>query len=318
MSRAGTGGALNYKAAYDAAGTMIRQELPGKLTQRVTTNELGDPTGLTYDGQITPVTASTEPVTGEVTWTPGTPAPGTWFAWSLDRDGLGRIVREYTGTGAGFDGNLGTPGTGDTDHLPVGQGLAFDRQYSYTARGQLAKVIDRTAAVPVGGIDPLTTPSDAPGLFCQVRFYGFNTDGARTSWKMENHGNGDCSGTVDATVSIGYSYDSANRLTTGATINGTSTGSYTYDGLGRQTIIPASDTPNMGAAISFGYYVDDLPASITQAGMSTTFSLDAAGRRATQTTTGGASDGQTVVRHYGDESDNPSWSVTTRKPGPRN
>ncbi|MBC9957939.1 hypothetical protein [Yimella sp. cx-51] len=53
----------------------------------------------------------------------------TWFGWTLDRDGLGRIVREYTGEGAGFDGsNPGVPEVGDTSHLPVGEGLAYDRQ----------------------------------------------------------------------------------------------------------------------------------------------------------------------------------------------
>ncbi|WP_431844302.1 hypothetical protein, partial [Calidifontibacter indicus] len=36
-----------------------------------------------------------------------------------------------------------------------------------------------------------------------------------------------------------------------------------------------------------------------------------AGRRATQSTTGGGSNGSTTVRHYGDSSDNPGWSVTT-------
>ncbi|WP_146202586.1 hypothetical protein [Branchiibius hedensis] len=48
--------------------------------------------------------------------------------------------------------------------------------------------------------------------------------------------------------------------------------------------------------------------------MSTTFSLDEAGRRLTQSTAGGWDDGMVVTRHYTDTSDNPSWSVTA-KPG---
>ena len=88
VTRAGTGGALTYKGAYDEAGTLVTEELPGGITRVVTTNALKDDTGLTYKGQVTPTTATTDPVTGEVTWTPGTPAPGTWFAWTTERDGL--------------------------------------------------------------------------------------------------------------------------------------------------------------------------------------------------------------------------------------
>lgn len=321
MTRAGTGGALTYKGAYDEAGTLVREEMPGEVTRVVTTNALKDDTGLTYKGQVTPTTATTDPVTGEVTWTPGTPAPGTWFAWTTERDGLGRIVREYTGEGAGesagegagFDGTSpGVPESGDTSHLPVGGGLAYDRQFSYTARGQLARVVDRTVNTPVGPIDPATTPTDAPGLYCQARSYGFNADGARTTMTVQQYNGGVCTGTASATSTRTYGVDSANRFTTGVTVDGGAPGgAYTYDGLGRQTVIPASDAPNYGSAITLGYYVDDLPASVTQGGVSTTFSLDVAGRRATQSTTGGGSNGSTTVRHYGDSSDNPGWSVTT-------
>ena len=314
----GVGGALSYKGAYDENGTLVTEQMPGQLTRTITTNALKDETGLAYSGQVTPTTATTDPDTGEVTWTPGTPVTGTWFAWSMDRDGMGRIVREYTGNGAGFDGDTAgaaTPQGDDTSHLPVGQGLAYDRQYTYTPRGQLAKVIDRTVNLPTGPITPDTTPTDAPGLYCQVRTYGFNTDGARTSRTIANHSDGDCAGANPATGTMVHSYDNANRLTTGATINGATTGTYTYDGLGRQTTIPASDTPNTGANITLGYYVDDLPATVTQAGVNSSFTLDSAGRRSTQTTTGGWSDGQTVERHYSDSSDNPSWSVTTPKNG---
>lgn len=313
MTRAGTGGALTYKGAYDEAGTLVTEELPGGITRVVTTNALTDDTGLTCEGQVTPTTAATDPVTGEVTWAPGTPAPGTWFAWTTERDGLGRIVREYTGEGAGFDGTSpGVPEPGDTSHLPVGDGLAYDRQFSYTTRGQLAKVVDRTVNTPVGPIDPATTPTDAAGLYCQARSYGLNADGARTTMTVQQYNGGVCTGTASATSTRTYSVDSANRFTTGVTVDGgTPGGAYTYDGLGRQTVIPASDAPNSGSAITLGYYVDDLPASVTQGGVSRTFSLDVAGRRATQSTTGGWNNGSTTVRHYGDSSDNPGWSVTT-------
>ncbi|WP_431844231.1 hypothetical protein [Calidifontibacter indicus] len=59
MTRAGTGGALTYKGAYDEAGTLVTEELPGGITRVVTTNALKDDTGLTYKGQVTPTTATT-------------------------------------------------------------------------------------------------------------------------------------------------------------------------------------------------------------------------------------------------------------------
>lgn len=67
---------------------------------------------MAYTGQVTPVTAATDPGTGETTWTPGTPVTDTWFAWTMERDGLGRIVREYTcpwGKGLPPIGNTATP-----------------------------------------------------------------------------------------------------------------------------------------------------------------------------------------------------------------
>ncbi|WP_431841712.1 RHS repeat-associated core domain-containing protein [Calidifontibacter indicus] len=61
--------------------------------------------------------------------------------------------------------------------------------------------------------------------------------------------------------------------------------------------------------------MDDLPAGATQSGVTTTFTVDSAGRRTTQSTTGGTNDGVVVSRGYADSSDNPGWSTTTPKPG---
>ncbi|NHN55277.1 hypothetical protein G9U51_05700 [Calidifontibacter sp. DB0510] len=316
VTRAGSGGALTYQGAYDEAGTLVRQDLPGQVTATVTTNELKQPVGQAYAGQITPVTATTDPNTGEVTWTPGTPTTGTWLAWSIDRDGLGRIAREYTGAGAGFDGDPGIPADGDTSHMTVGNGSAFDRAYTYDPAGPLTKVTDRTATAGSGPLEP-SDPA-APSAPCQVRTYGFTTNGARSTLKVDTHADGDCASTTGVTsTSIGYSYDSADRFTAAASINGTTAGAYVYDALGRQTIIPGSDAPGGGSAgnITLTYYADDLPASVSQAGVATSFTLDSAGRRATQSTTGGPNGGTSIDRHYGDDSDNPAWETTTPATG---
>jgi RHS repeat-associated protein len=69
--------------------------------------------------------------------------------------------------------------------------------------------------------------------------------------------------------------------------------------------------------LSLGYYADDSARSLTQNGVTTTFTLDPPGRRSTSTTApaaGGAAT-ETIDRHYTDESDNPSWAVTTTGSG---
>ena len=79
-----------------------------------------------------------------------------------------------------------------------------------------------------------------------------------------------------------------------------------YDGLGRNTSIPAIDSPNNAGVISVGYRVNDQVASITQNGETTTYSFDGLGRRVTETT--GSS---VVTKHYTGTSDNPAWSTNT-------
>lgn len=312
VTRASSGGALTFQGAYDRAGTLVRQDLPGQVTATTKTNVLGQETGLSYTGQITPVTATTDPDTGETTWTPGTPTRGDWLAWTVDRDGQGRIAREFTAAGAAFNPPLGDPEPGDTGTQPVGPAQAYDRAYTYDGAGRLTKVVDRSAMLGLGPITP-ATPVSAE-IPCQVREYGFNGDagrnGARTSWTMSYHTDGDCAGTSNViTGTAAHSYDSADRLTTGVSLNGAApTGSYAYDQFGRQTTIPASDAPNSAAGnITLGYYVDDLPQKVAQGGASTEFTLDSAGRRATQTTTQGATTTDETVRHYSDDSDNPAW-----------
>ena len=78
---------------------------------------------------------------------------------------------------------------------------------------------------------------------------------------------------------------------------------YVYDGLGRNTSIPAADSPNSVGVISLSYRVNDQVASITQNGVTTAYSFDGLGRRVSETT--GSS---VVTKHYTGTSDNPAWS----------
>jgi RHS repeat-associated protein len=79
-----------------------------------------------------------------------------------------------------------------------------------------------------------------------------------------------------------------------------------YDGLGRNTSIPAIDSPNNAGVISVGYRLNDQVASITQNGATTAYSFDGLGRRVTETT-----GSNVVTKHYTGSSDNPAWSTNT-------
>jgi RHS repeat-associated protein len=76
-----------------------------------------------------------------------------------------------------------------------------------------------------------------------------------------------------------------------------------YDGLGRNTSIPAADSPNSVGVISLSYRVNDQVSSITQNGVATAYSFDGLGRRVSETT--GSS---VLTKHYTGTSDNPAWS----------
>ncbi|MBL8932400.1 MAG: hypothetical protein JNL54_19935 [Kineosporiaceae bacterium] len=210
----------------------------------------------------------------------------------------GRVRTDATGAGAGFDGTPGVTDISDVTAPTIGQATGYARGYSYDAGGRLTQVRDNTS----DGYAETTS-------VCSVRTYGIDGNGRRTSLQSTTHPDGDCTSTTGTTTTTNnYAYDTADRPTTGAN----AAGSYVYDTFGRQTTLPAADAPNPTAGnITLGYYHDDLPRTITQNGTTTTFDLDSAGRRLTATTTTGASTDQTLTRHYGDDSDNPTWTATT-------
>jgi RHS repeat-associated protein len=256
----------------------------------------------TYDSNGNPIT------------TPGTPTTGTWMAWTQANDVAGRVRLAYTGQGSSF--NPSSPGVPNLSQVaPTGSAVAYDRQYTYDAAGRLATVQDGTAAATGSTLDPNTTPSSAAP--CVVRTYGFDDNGRRTQLTSATHNGGDCKSTADTTTTADFNhYDSADRPTTG--VGGL--GTYSYDEFGRQTVIPAIDTPAYANApggvpagnhdLALGYYDDDLARTISQDGSTTTLGLDSGGRRIASTTTS-ASGITTLERHYSDGSDNPAWTVSS-------
>ncbi|WP_195849169.1 DNRLRE domain-containing protein [Arsenicicoccus cauae] len=310
ISRSAGKGDVTFAGAYDTDAKMYRQSLPGGLTQDVTFDEAGEPVGMSYSGQVTPYTTSTD-ADGNPVYTPGAPTTGVWMAWTQANDPTGRVVRDWTGQGAAFDGKAGTTTT-PTEVTKPGDAIGYDRAYWYDNAGRLDTVRDRTATTTGTTVTP--TSDASPAVPCTVRWYGYEgttgRNGNRTGHTSQTHTDGSCTSTPTSNTASWYEYDTADRATNSAGYTGT----YTYDPLGRQTTVPASDAPDPGKGdLTLAYYDTDLPQRVKQGSTDTTFTLDVAGRRLTgrTTSTDPALGSSTVVRHYTDGTDNPAWIATT-------
>lgn len=214
----------------------------------------------------------------ELTYT-GAPMPGDpeqdLLAWSIESDVLGRTTTLTS-----------TAGTGDT-------GIARTQTFTYDKGERLIGVADTTGEV------------------CTTRTYGFDQRGNRLTQNATTHDT-DCTSDTVTNIDKTWNYDGADRVQTGAN----TTGTYTYDPLGRQTTLPAADTPagTLAGDLTIGYYDTDAARTLTQNGVTTTYTLDAAGRRHTATTVSGTTT-TSVVRHYTDGSDNPGYATKTTGSG---
>ncbi|GAA3112753.1 hypothetical protein GCM10010530_39410 [Kribbella aluminosa] len=260
--------------AYDSTGALITQKLPGGVTQTSDIDNAGEPTGLSYTGQVTTVNSD-----GSTTVDPN----GPWLSWSLQNDVTGRVTHEWTPEGSAFT-------------TTTGGAIPYDRRYTYDNVGRLIQVNDRTA--PTSGAD-INDPSVTA---CVTRSYGFDANDNRLA-KSTAPAAADGSCTTAGAATVTRAFDTADRPITGA--NGT--GKYSYDALGRTTTLPAADAPHpTDGNVTLAHYDNDLARTITQGGTTTSFTLDALDRRATETVSN-ASGSTDTVRHYANTSDNPTW-----------
>nr|WP_239062711.1 RHS repeat-associated core domain-containing protein [Streptomyces sp. SID13031] len=204
---------------------------------------------------------------------------GGWLSWSADHDTVGRVSEEWTPDGAQY-------ATGATP---------YDRAYSYDNADRLVQTLDRTAPA---GTDP-TALEAAP---CQTRTYQYDANSNRQKKTTADVANGSCatSGGADQT----RAFDTADRPS-----------AHTYDQLGRTTTITAGDSPKpANGATALAYYDNDALRRVAQGPIATTYDLDAADRRAKETTTISGGPTTETTSYYNDESDNPSWVVQAGKP----
>lgn len=264
-----------YTASYTATGDLDTQTMPAGVVQTNEYGRDGQLTGLEYDGPDS--TGALVPM----------------LAWTVTSDVQGRTIEVDTNAGSGED--------------TIGREL----DYTYDNASRLTNVIDERDTT------------------CQSRTYGFDVDGNRTTQSTTTADSADC-GATTGTTTVARSWpsiDSADRVLSGAAVTTTAVdddgvsstsvptpgGAYVDDLLGRQTTIPAVDTPAGAGAgdVTLGYFDTDAARTITQGSTTTTYTLDPGGRRATSTVTSPGKDNVTVLRHYDDTGDNPAWATST-------
>jgi RHS repeat-associated protein len=155
--------------------------------------------------------------------------------------------------------------------------LSSSQQYSYDGAGRLELVKD----TPKGGS-------------CTTRQYFFDADSNRT--KLTTRAPGGACDTKSTGTSQEYKYDAADRLIGPETV--------TYDGFGRITKLPAKFAG--GSTLETTFYSNEMLASQTQAGLTNTYLLDAAGRPRQVTQTGTKTG--TEIFHYSMASDSTDWT----------
>ena len=111
--------------AYDQAGDLTLEKLPGNLIRRTSIDVAGEQTNLDINGQgINPDTGTSDP-------------DQPWLGWATLSNAKSQIVGENT-----------------PDNTDIGASTATDRAYSYDQAGRLTQVQDHTGTPDTNGIVP--------------------------------------------------------------------------------------------------------------------------------------------------------------------
>lgn len=208
------------------------------------------------------------------------------------------------------------------------------QDFGYDNAGRLTRTTDKVAA--------------DVGTVCTTRAYTYNANTDRTRMDVYpddgSSPQGGCS-TITTPVTTSYTVNAADQLTATTAADG-STGTYSYDSLGRILSVPSTDAAGHGA-LTIGYYANDLVASQEQtytdpdgpsAGLTLnhrrTWALDPTGRLHSQEeqrlddagapvaftdpvdpANNGGTTGVSTVNHYSSDSDSPSWIKTNDSQG---
>jgi len=156
--------------------------------------------------------------------------------------------------------------------------LASSQQYNYDKAGRL----ELTKDTPLGG-------------GCTTRKYAYDADSNRTELITREPLEGKCDTSSKGKVQT-YGYDAADRLTSSEGI--------TYDNFGRITSLPGAYAG--GSTLATTFYSNGMVATQSQAGLTNSYQLDAAGRPREVVQTGTKTG--TEIFHYSMASDSTAWT----------
>ena len=321
-----TAGSSTVSYTYDNWGRKLTlTNKPDALTTDVTTWTYM-PTGATGAGQIGSVTSTKASYfygygsDGEVRNLPTTLTVAGVGSYTATYNQLGQIVTQTApgGVSQNFDydtvGRIKTMsyfGTVDNAGVPVTVNW-MDFTRTYDPQNRVA--VETTPAVfPAIQNDTVYTygydqknrlvdVKQFDNTLCVNRVYTFDAAGNRTNKDTTyNSAVGLVCGAESPMDPAGHqvlTYNDYSQLTT--------TG-YVYDVFGRVTTLPSIDTANQLGNLTFTYSPEDRILSQKQGTTQTDYNYDALGRRFQDKV------GTVVktVRHYADESDNPSWVTGT-------
>jgi len=149
----------------------------------------------------------------------------------------------------------------------------------------------------------LVNASDVSDLFCSTRTYSFDTQGNRISKTSAKTIAipGTCDATMWSTTTRNLTFNKFSQITSAG---------YVYDALGRNTSLPAVDSPN-GTLTTFDFAADNRVVKQSQGTKSWEYTFDVLGRRVSETAKTGTTVNSVTTRHYGNESDNPTWVTSS-------
>jgi RHS repeat-associated protein len=258
---------------YDLAGRVTSRN-DGKGTVTVSYDTNGLPTS-EVDSQAGTFTAAYNPDGGITTQTyPG----GLTASYGYDETGAT--------TSLSYAGQSWTS--------PLSQTVVPDTHGNWASQSvtDTSKSLSDSQAYTYDKADRLSTTQDTLSGQCATRTYTYNANSDRTLLATAPPGTGGACQTTNP-VSIGHSYDSADRLT--------NTG-YTYDSQGDITTTPSSDAGGSGN-LTATYYANDMLGSQSQNGQTITWSLDPTESRFASSTVGGV----TYTSHYSDSGNSSTW-----------
>jgi RHS repeat-associated protein len=280
--------------AYDKLGRPVQYTDADGSTSKTTYDFLGRPATI-YDGKGTQ-TFSYDATSGLLT--------------KLEDSAAGTFTAAYDA-----DGNMVEEGLPDglvakTTYDEAGQPVAL----SYTKTGCIEKCIwlEESNERSINGqiitqtnlsssqqytydsVGRLTLAQDTTGANCTTRQYSFDADSNRT--KLTTRGPASACDTKSTGTNQEYKYDAADRLIGPESI--------TYDSFGRVTKLPAKWAG--GSTLETTFFSNNMVASQSQAGLTNTYQLDAAGRPRQVTQTGTKTG--TDIFHYSMASDSTAWT----------